>query len=38
MKQEDINRLTERVTEMMRTKRLFWYEDPMKLWLTGFLS
>ena len=30
MKQEDIDRLVERVTEMMRTKRLVWYEDPMK--------
>lgn len=30
MKQEDIDRLVERVTEMLRTKRIVWYEDPTK--------
>lgn len=30
MKQEDIDQLFERLTEMLRTKRLVWYEDPMK--------
>lgn len=30
MKQEDLNELIDKLNEMMRTKRLVWYEDPMK--------
>lgn len=30
MRKKEIDKLIQKVTEMMNTKRLIWYEDPMK--------
>lgn len=30
MRKKEIDKLIQRVTEMMNTKRLVWYEDPIK--------